>query len=451
MTVDTSASTGAGIVNQSTSIFDYPDTPTTSLIELQTTPTQPLPATMTAATGLLTPDVNIQSRLAHFPPDLYDLSDNSHLTRFLKALLGDSGVGQIRKRQLIARLQSALNSTHFYDLDSFYGSLFGAKRGITGALPINPYTDVATPDGWDEVSTIDAQFRERLLKLAKAITMGGTPLGLEAMAEALTEVDCEVYEVWSLIDDQYGLTTGTPHSWDDLEATYSSWNATQGLTWNDLEGTITFGNMGINARNEIVIRPKKVYDPTPEGQRLRADDVSGIMRVLEVLKPANALLSVNADGVEVHRPVTIGSIVADSEYWEISARVIPKDELQNWYKTVYTAYDHRANPQGVNSAKPVPAFTNSQGTQHSYVGEVTSTSASGVRFVGPSIRDLDQTRLITKVDYDNVRFPDGSHKRYLPANALIDLQSANAGRAANASVMVAAPYSGERKAVPTHG
>jgi hypothetical protein len=317
------------LIHQSSTIFDWPDTPTTSILELQTSPTQPLPSDLSTGTGLLAPDVPTATRLAHFPSDLYDLSDSSHLTRLLKAMLGDSGAGQLRKRQLVARLQTLLNSTHFYDLDAFYGSLFGVNRGVTGSLPINPYTDVATADGWDEISTIDAQFREKLLALARAITMGGTPLGLQAMAEALTGVDCDVYEVWALLDAQGA--SGTGRTWSAVESAYPSWDSIEGVSYNDISGTQAFGNMGTDCRNEIVIRPKKVYDNTPEGQRERADDIRGILRVLEVLKPASALLSVDTNGVGVHAEATPGSITADSNYWEISARTVPKPEVKKFY------------------------------------------------------------------------------------------------------------------------
>jgi hypothetical protein len=430
----------ADLIHQSSTIFDWPDTPTTSILELQTNPSQPLPADLTSATGLLSPDVPTASRLAHFPADEFDLSASSHLTRFLKAMLGDSGAGQLRKRQLVARLQTLLNSTHFYDLDAFYGSLFGVNRGVTGALPLNPYVDQATADGWDEVSTIDAEFREKLLALARAITMGGTPLGLQAMAEALTGVDCDVYEVWALVDAQGATAAGT--SWNTVESTYANWNAIEGTSYYDIEGRQAFGNMGLDARNEIVVRPKKVYDPTPEGQRERADDTRGILRVLEVLKPAHALLSVNADGVGVHAEVTPGSVTADSNFWEISSRVVPKDELKSFYNSIYNAYDHRANPQGIDSAKPQPPFSTAQGQQWSYANEVVSAKAEVAAIDG---------KIASTVEYDTVHFPDGKIQKYLPSYAVIDPRKAAAGRISSDGVLIAAPYSGSRISVTTAG
>lgn len=423
------------ILHQSSTIFDYPDTPATSLLDLQIVPSQPLPADLTTATNPLLPDVPTASRLAHFPEDLYDLTDGSHLVRFLKAMLGDSGAGQLRKRQLVAKLQTLLNSTHFYDLDAFYGSLFGVNRGITGALPINPYTDLATADGWDEISSIDASFREKLLALARAITLGGTPLGLQAMAEALTGVECDVYEVWALMDAQG--SSGPVNTWDQVQANYATWNAISGVTFNDISGTQAFGNMGFDARNEIVVRPKKTYEPTPEGERERADDIRGILRVLEVLKPAHALLSVNSDGVAVHSEATPSRISSDSDYWEISQRVVPKPEVKSWYWAFDTAYDARGNPHGIDSAHPRPPFASSQGQRWSYASEVVSVTAEG--------------RGGASGEYDKVHFPDGTTKSYLPGYAVMDAKKVTAGRVSNDGTMVVAPYSGPRVSAVTAG
>src|SRR6185312_13577516 len=140
-------------------LFSYPDTPSASVLDFQLPAGQPQPSGTTTATGMVTPDLLIQQRLRNFPDSVYDLAATSVLVHFLQAMLGDAGVGQVRKRQLIAQLQNAVTSTHFYDLDAFYGALFGAIRGPSGTLPDNPstgvtfspYTDLASPDGWDEV------------------------------------------------------------------------------------------------------------------------------------------------------------------------------------------------------------------------------------------------------------------------------------------------------------
>jgi hypothetical protein len=280
--------------------------------------------------------------------------------------------------------------------------------------------------------------------------MGGTNLGLQAMAEALTGVDCDIYEVWALMDAQGA--SGGARTWDQVEAAYDTWNDTgDGQLWNDIAGVQSFGNMGLDARNEVVVRPKKVYDNTLDSLRERADDMRGILRVLEVLKFSGTLLSVDADGVGVHAQASIATISSPSNYWEISARVVPKDELKSWYNKVLDAYDHRANPQGIDSAQPQPPFTNTQGQQYSQVSQVVKATAQETVQELTKAVNFDKAEVLNKVDYDIVHFPDGKTTTYLPSYATIDPKKASAARTASDGVMLAAPYSGTRNPVPTAG
>jgi hypothetical protein len=198
-----------GVINNGgTDLFSYPNVNPGSVLGLQTPPTQPLPPGTDTATNLLSPDLQVSQQLRNFPGNVYDLAPTSLLVHFMTALLGNAGAGQLRKRQMVARLQQAVTSSQFYDLDSFYGALFGAQRGPSGALPVNPntglpvspYTDLASADGWDEVKALDATFRERVIQLARAITLGATVPGMQALAEAVTGAPCTVWEVWRLLD-----------------------------------------------------------------------------------------------------------------------------------------------------------------------------------------------------------------------------------------------------------
>jgi hypothetical protein len=434
-----------GIVVQSPSLFDQQATISTTLLQLQTVISNPMVESLPTATGMVFPDVAAYDRLAHFPEDLYDLRPESHLVRFLKALLGEGGVGQLRKRYLLAQFEQALDSTHFYDLDRFYGALFGARRGVFGTLPIDPMQDVATPDGWDEIQSFDAVFRERVIKLAKAITLGGTPMGMQALAEALTGVECDVYEVWSILDSQGPAGIGRAYS--EVHTDFGNYGVMKPYTWAQISNFAQVGNLGLDARNEFVVRPKKVYDVSdPDSARQRAEDLYGIARVINTLKPASAVATIDDKGLAVHVKAPIAAVYADSEYWEITSRVIPTNSLDPIYKLLYTAYDKRANPQGIERTPPRPPFTASQGQQWSYVAEVTSVGSFNTE-----LNDYNTgVPRDSKQDYDVVRYYDNSTISYRPEYALIDPKQALVSQAAGDSV-VAHPYSGPRKVVPTHG
>jgi hypothetical protein len=448
---DPSVNTGI-VSNGGLDLFSYPDTPSASILDFQTPAGSPAPAGTATATGLITPDMVLSQRLRNFPDSVYDLSPTSVLTHFMQALLGDSGVGQIRKRQLIAQLQSAVTSTHFYDLDSFYGALFGATRGPSGTLPVNPstgnpvspYTDLATPDAWDEVLAIDARFRERIIALARAITLGGTVPGLRAMAEAVTGGKCQIFEVWRLIDGQ-GPQSSTTYTWATEQTTYPTWAAfVPGTTWQTVAGTTaqeTYGGLGINSRAEVIVSSQQNYGPDPAGQAQQNSDQYGVASVTEVLKPANVVMSVELGGVIVNAPVVISAIWADSENAELVSYVTPASPADPAYAAAASAYQAGGAPVGTTFPVPSPVFCRKVGTRISYTADVTVAS-------GQSSQN-GYASMISGSDYDQVTYPNGTTVAYTAAAAVMDPATAAGGRV-SASVQ-AAPYSGPRVPVTPAG
>lgn len=431
-----------GIVTQSPSLFDQGSVLSTTLLQLQTITSNPLVSELPTATGMTLPDLAPFDRLSHFPEDYYDLRPESHLVRFMKALLGESGVGALRKRFLLAQLEQTLSSTHFYDLDKFYGALFGARRGVLGALPTNPMVDLATPDGWDEIARVDSVFRERIIKLAKAITLGGTPMGMQALAEALTGVECDIYEVWALLQAQGSPTTG--RSYGAVATTFGTYKAMAARSWGQITGVAEFGNLGLNARNEFVIRPKKVYNTSdPVDARRRAEDLYGVQRVINVLKPAHTMATVDDRGLAVHERVPIASVSADSEFWEVIACVRPREELRDIYDLFDSCYDAPRNPVRIEKVTPVPPFNACHGQQWSYACEVTSVSS----FIG-NLNDFETT---AGQDFDSVTFYDGQTQFYRPECAVIDPRQALISQTTGEGSIVCSPYSGDRKIIATHG
>ncbi len=439
-------SLNSGVINQNQSIFDFPDSPAPSILSFQAVPSQPLPDRVSTATGLLSPDLLLSERLKNFPGDLYDLHLSSTLMHFLSALMGDAGAGQLRKLQTVARLQSAITGSNFYDLDSFYGALFGALRGPDGSLPANPatgttfspYTDLATADAWDGIYSADAVFRDRVVALAKAITLGGTLRGLTAIAEAISGVPCFGYETWALIDSQ-GAQGAPAVLWSVLEARYPTWNAIGSQTWDQLQGVIIYGGLGINARNEIILQPRRSYPGTPAGRRQMAADTYGILRVTEVLKPAFSLVTVSTSEPPVQVPVPIRSIWADSEYQEIIPRVTLASPSDPAYATYLNAQQPDGNLPDPSSAlaPPAPPFSRSSGTQYSCAGDVTSASAQvtqGSDFGNP----------VGQNDYEITIFPSGASFPWLPSQALMDQVRAASARSASSVAVIAAPYTGPR-------
>ena len=439
------------LIQQSSTIFDWPDTPAPSVLNFQIIPTQPLPDRTTTATGMLIPDLIISQRLVNFPPTLYDLNPSSALFHFMAALMGAGGAGQIRQRQLLARLQTALTSTSFYDLDSFYGSLFGALRGPSGSLPwnpatgttFNPYTDLATPDGWDQITAIDAIFRERVIHLAQAISMGGTVPGLRALAEAVSGVPCRVDEVWQLVAAQ-GAQGGSSPTWTTMQTTYPTWSAIPKETWAELTGIVIYGGQNINIANEVLITPRRSYDNSPAGQQQLAADLWGITRVVEVLKPEFTIASVLTTGQEANVPVPFMGLWADSEYWEVHARATPLNQNDPAYAAMQSAYQP-ASAQGTPDGsypQALPPHSQSQGTQYSALGDVSRVTVYAIIPIDDETRTLAGLR-----DFEKEVSPAGQVIRWDGVMGLMDIMRAASARTSSAVSTKAAPYSGPRAPV----
>lgn len=446
---DPTMNTGV-ITNGGTDLFSWPNVNPGSVLGLQTPPTQPLPPGTDTATNLLAPDLQVIQQLRNFPGNVYDITPSSLLVHFMTALLGNAGTGQLRKRQMVARLQQAITSAQFYDLDSFYGSLFGAQRGPAGALPVNPntslpvspYTDLASADAWDEVKALDATFRERVIQLARAITLGATVPGMQALAEAVSGVECTVWEVWRMLDNAEGPAPGF-QTWQQVSASDPYWSSFGGSeTWQSVEGVVSYaGLFGNGTPQEIVIQPKKTYTSSVTDQQQEGADKFGILSVVEVLRPAASLITVDTTAPQIAVPAQIASAWADSQYWEIVQVVTPSNPASPAYEAISDSY------QGSNAGElpagsfvvPKPPLSCSSGSQYSYAADVTTVTAAAVQGTDPNSSQVSDGQ-----DFETVVFPGASTVQYAPAQAIMPPGQAQTARTASPVSVLCAPYSGPR-------
>ncbi len=377
------------------------------------------------------------------------MSPTSLLYHFMQALLGDAGTGQLLKRGMISRLQQAITSTHFYDLDSFYGALFGAQRGPSGAIPdnpatgqpVSPYTDLASPDGWDEIEAADAVFRERVIQLARAITLGGTMPGMIALAEAVTGVTCQGWEAWRL------STLGAPSAitWQNVMTTYPLWSAFAGQTWGSVDGFVPDINVN-GVPSAVGVEPRKRYDTTAEGAAEQGSDMFGVLSVMEVLRPAASIVSFT-DGISSMVPLPIAGAWSDSENWELVHAVTPASATDPAYSAVTTSY------QGVNAGQlpsgtyvqPRPPLSRSGDGQYSYCREVTAVTCRAVIGWHPG-----ECQVTDGQNFQSVAFPGGKTGQYRPEHGVMTPHRADSARAASSVAVKCAPYSGPRVPVARH-
>ena len=152
---------------------------------------------------------------------IYSVSNNSHLYRFLVALCGDNGAGQLKKDLLLPRLEQQLEATHFGNLDRLYGNPLSLPRLSEEIYAYHPETDFLNSSQWDEVLAKDASYRARCLTWMRAIIAGGTVEGLALAAQAAIGIEADVWERYEFVQYpgglnglDYGRTSGTvPVTW----------------------------------------------------------------------------------------------------------------------------------------------------------------------------------------------------------------------------------------------
>lgn len=348
----------------------------TQLARLQRPITALMPEGVERVTNpLLSPRV-LRERANHFDPDIFDLTPESHLSRLLRVLMGDAGVGQLHKLALIHRLGQTAQGTNFYDLDRLYGYLFRIPRADTEELSLDPTRETGTAAQWMQQHARDGSYRSRMLQFAHAINHGPTTLGATLAVEALLNVDCEVFEMWR---------------------------------YHDRPSLYTVDRSRTASRREIIVRPTR---------QLTLLEEYSLHKVLQRLKPADTVVTIDTTGILSHSEVSLRRASASSEHWEV-VTLVPD-------LTVGTA-----TPYGTGSGAMVelsrPPLSGYQGEAWSYNGDVTAVRA---------YTDKSDVN-----NFDRIRYPSGDYLSFLPEQALFSAQRLISGRLASDGIAVLNPYS----------
>ena len=428
-----------GIFSEIPSFFEnFTSAATQDLMSLQVSTNGPQVTNGTVtATDPIVPDKIVMDRLGHMDPAIYDLRDTSHLVKLLKVMLGASGAGGLRKQMAVARMQNSFNGMHFLDLDRFYGALFGIQRTKSEQQPnfsFDPYGDAASPDEWDDLHSRDASYRNRLIKFAKAIPWGASIMGIKSMAEALTSIECDIYEAWDWVDEQNeGIMNNAAlvYNWNFMQNNVGTWDGMEKRTWADWGGStkLFVGRTGQITRSDWVIHPKR-----PLGM----DEQYELIRVIGTFKPSGTQFTVNNAGLSVNDPIEIRNVAASSEYWEITRDIVINPNISyNPYVTSTDFLTPQDSPPKVGQLRP--AFSQYQGEEWSYNNDIVSAK---------SYATVDTT-VISSNDDELVVYADGGTHSYQAADAAMTAGQALSARVVNDGVMTALPYAPSRKSINT--
>lgn len=162
-----------------------------------------------------------QTYLDRFPEAVYNKGLDSHLVKFMYALLGPSGVGWLRKNYLEARLVFEDFGMDTFDLDDFYGDPLRFGRILEETYDQDP-NGILPRDQWEEIRAKDAAYRNRALDYISGVRAGNTPQGIHLVARSALGHECEIVENYRYIYDQHsddplGLTNfGTTNSTEEF-------------------------------------------------------------------------------------------------------------------------------------------------------------------------------------------------------------------------------------------
>lgn len=232
----------------------------------------------------------LNTKLARFGDD-YNVSTNSNLYKFLLAVCGESGAGQINKQMLYPRLQSSMQSTQFLDLDRIYGSPIGLPRNIDEIYEVDPRNESLTQGQWADVRIKDAQYRARCLTWMRAIIEGPTIDGIKLAAEAGCGIECDVFEQYKYIENLFSDTPAPMENW--------------GVT---------------NSRQEFVI--------IPQAPSITQAQHRQIIRLVDQIKPVNTIATI-AQNEATRTQQNVQAVSATTEGFNI-LRLVTGSANVNW-------------------------------------------------------------------------------------------------------------------------
>lgn len=392
------------------------------------------------------------SQMRHFFEGIYDLSPESHLTRFVKALLGDSGVGYLSKIYVYAQQQSVLATMRYADLDAFYGSVLGVNRFSWERTDVERYFLANTPEEWDEIDARDASYRARIDSFSRAIAMGGTPSGLVGIAEALLGVECRIYESYLTIDesgaDAPPLTPLGNRTYGQVEEVFPRYQNMEKMLYGDIEaGVGTIGRSEVSDRAHFTIRPMR---------NISLEERYVLTKVLDRFKPVGSLMSINPEGAALHKVAKIRGVSSESVHWEVITRAYPVNTKGPLYEPE-GADDPGSGrePDGQGYDLKRPAQSGYQGEVWSYNNDVVHVRGyreirEDIWFMLPDPTSYKQR--ITpppemphkthtpglEVNYERVHYATGP-RDYHPAKGMADHITLMLGRVASDGVNAASP------------
>lgn len=147
--------------------------------------------------------VNPVNLLDRFPDSVYTKALDSLLVKFMYAILGPTGVGQLRQEYLEARLiieEAGLQTT---DLDSLYANAFAFARAAYETYDLDASASLLPAAQRAQILAQDASFRNRAIDFLKGARGGTTLQGLTLVAKSGLNQPVELVENYRALYDHF--------------------------------------------------------------------------------------------------------------------------------------------------------------------------------------------------------------------------------------------------------
>lgn len=219
--------------------------------------------------------IAIDSLMQHFDDEYFDKSDTSHIRHLIEALCGASGLGQLLYDSVRAWLNGGVETAWLGFVDKLFASIYGLPRIYSETVAFNASDAMLTADEVNEVLVKEAWYKSRFVELMKALQAGGTVRGFRYATMAIMYCNCDIYETWRYKKEDFPV-----------------------------------GRLGYTLYNEVVICP---YSKTVTEQQKEL-----LLRVLDRIKPADAVVTIDMNGLSAWTDRQVRSVCASSTYFEIS-------------------------------------------------------------------------------------------------------------------------------------
>lgn len=159
----------------------------------------------------LTGPQHIRNLLYRFPEDLYHKAPETHLYKFLTALIGPAGVGSLAKQSFQARTALEEAGVQLFDLENFFGDPLSFPRILEEVYAIDP-EGLQVFDDQETIRLSDERYRSRILDYVAGARAGTTPLGMRLAAKAGLGHEVEIVEnYWHFYDLHSDDPLGFPY------------------------------------------------------------------------------------------------------------------------------------------------------------------------------------------------------------------------------------------------